>query len=88
MEAARMLWFFERDEHSLHLETRYDDDTSEYVVMTRYSDGREQTERFTKANKFRSWLVEFDQNLETQQWTLRRGGPVVLPDGWPDKWLT
>ena len=83
-----MLWFFEPNEHSLHLETHYDDDTSEYVVMARYSDGREQTERCAKANKFRSWLVEFDQNLETEQWTLRSAGPVVLPDGWPDKWLT
>ena len=81
-----MLWSFEREEHSLHLETRYDDDTGEYVVVTRYSDGREHTERFAKADNFRSWLAAFDQNLETERWTVRSGGPVALPDGW-DQWL-
>src|SRR5947207_16029981 len=83
-----MLWLFERNEQSLRLETCYDDDTSEYVVMTRYSAGREQTGRFTKPGEFGSWLVTFDQNLETQRWTLQSGEPVALPDEWPDQWLT
>jgi hypothetical protein len=83
-----MLWLFERNEQSLRLEAGYDDDTSEYVVITRYSDGREHTERFTKPCEFRSWLVTFDQSLETQRWTVQSGGPVALPDEWPDQWLT
>ena len=42
-----MLWFLERDDESLKLETRYDNDTSEFVVIVRHLDGRERTEQFT-----------------------------------------
>jgi hypothetical protein len=38
-----MLWFFERDQHSVRLETRYDYDTAEYVAVATYPDGREET---------------------------------------------
>ena len=38
-----MLWFFERDDESLKLETRCDNDTSESVVIVRHPDGREHT---------------------------------------------
>lgn len=83
-----MLWFFERNEEALKIETRYDNDTSEYVVIVRYPDGHEQTERFNEAEECRSWLVTFERNLETQHWTLQGGGPVFLPDGWPNRRLT
>jgi hypothetical protein len=83
-----MVWFFERHEESLKLETRYDNDTAEFVAIVHYPDGREQTERFTKADKFRSWLVTFERNIEGQHWTRHGDGPVFLSDGWPDKPLT
>ena len=51
-----MLWFFERDDESLKLETRYDNDTSEFVVIVRHPDGREQTERFTDGDEYGAWL--------------------------------
>lgn len=41
-----MLWFFERDDEFLKLETRYDNDTSEFVVIVRYPDGHQRSERF------------------------------------------
>jgi hypothetical protein len=31
-----MLWFFERDQHSARLETRYDNGTAEYVAVAKY----------------------------------------------------
>ncbi len=80
-----MLWFFERNDESLKIETRYDNDTSEYVVIVRYPDGHEQAERFTNGNEFGRWLKTFERNLELQQWTRHGAGPVFLPDGWPDK---
>ena len=83
-----MVWFFERSDESLKLETRYDNDTSEFVAIIRYPDGHEHTERFTESKEFRSWLVTFERDLETQHWTRHGGGPVFLPDGWPDKRLT
>jgi hypothetical protein len=78
-----MLWFFERDRESLKLETRYDNDTSEYLAIVRYPDGREVTERFSDSDAYRSWIVVFERNLERERWTRHRDGPVVLPDGWP-----
>jgi hypothetical protein len=80
-----MLWFFERDRESLKLETRYDNDTSEYVAIVRYPDGREMIERFSDSDEYRSWIVAFERNLELQRWTRHGSGPVVLPDGWPNK---
>ena len=35
-----MLWFFERDQHRVRLETRYDNATAEYVAVATYPDGR------------------------------------------------
>lgn len=58
-----MLWFFERDDESLKLETRYDNDTSEFVVIVRHPDGREHTERFTDGDEYGAWLERFETNL-------------------------
>ena len=79
-----MVWFFERDQKSLRLETRYDNDASEFVVMVRYPDGREHSERFTDGDVCRRWLEAFEQNLAVQQW-IERSGPIILPYGWPDR---
>jgi hypothetical protein len=81
-----MLWCFERDDESLKLEMRYDNDTSEFVVIVRHPDGREQTERFTDGDEYGAWLETFERNLEDQHWTRR--GVVIMPDSWPNKRLT
>jgi hypothetical protein len=75
-----MLWCFERDDESLKLEMRYDNDTSEFVVIVRHPDGREQTDRFTDGDEYGAWLETFERNLEDQHWT-RRSGPAIMPDG-------
>ena len=81
-----MLWFFDRDDQSLRLETRYDNDTAEFVAIVRWPDGREQTERFTELEAFRTWLVAFDNAVEAERW--KPNSPVILPYGWPNKRLT
>ncbi len=81
-----MLWFFERDDESLKLETRYDNDTSEFVVVVRDPDGREHTKRFTESDAYGAWLEAFERDLEHKRWT-RRHGPMVIPDGWPNRRL-
>ncbi|SRR5216684_1419883 len=43
-----MLWFYERDHVSLRVETRYDNDTAEYVGILHHPDGRQETQRFDK----------------------------------------
>lgn len=82
-----MLWFFEREEQSLRLETRYDNDTSEFVAVVHYPDGREHTERFIALDEFRTWLLTFESSLDAQRWT-NQSGPIILPYGWPNKQLT
>lgn len=82
-----MLWFFERNDQSLRLETRYDNDTSEYVLILNWPDGHEETERFTDREEYRLRLVALENSFETQRW-VRHGPPMILPDGWPNKRVT
>jgi hypothetical protein len=77
-----MLWLFERDRESVQLETRYDNDTAEYVADVTYPDGRSETVRFTDVGQFREWLETWETALEAEHWT-RRGAPIILPNGWP-----
>jgi hypothetical protein len=82
-----MVWLFERDDESLRLETRYDNDTAEFVAVVHYPDGRERMERFDEIDEFRAWLVAFERNLNIQRWA-DKTGPIILPYGWPDKRLS
>jgi hypothetical protein len=79
-----MLWFFDRDNESLRLETRYDNETQEFVAIVRYPDGQELNRRFREGDAFRTWLEAFERALGAKRWQ-GRGGPIVLPYGWPDK---
>ena len=79
-----MLWFYERNDDCLRVETKYDREASEYVVMVRYADGREQIQRFAETIAFRIWLESLERTLQKERWTLR-GGTEILPDGWPLK---
>jgi hypothetical protein len=79
-----MLWFFERGTQAVRLETRYDNDTAEYVAVATYPDGREESERFPDADRFRRWLMAWERTREAEHW-IRHGPPIVLPDGWPHR---
>jgi hypothetical protein len=79
-----MLWFFERDDEQVKLETRFDNDTQEYLAIVRWPDGREQTDRCSTAEAFRTRLLALERELENERWH-RTGPMIVLPDGWPDK---
>jgi hypothetical protein len=77
-----MLWLYERDRESIRLETRYDNDARDYVVVLHYPDGRQLTERFPNPDACRDWLLSLENNLDAEHW-IRRGPPMILPDGWP-----
>jgi hypothetical protein len=79
-----LLWFFDRHNQHLHVETRYDNATSEYVLMLRWPDGREDIERFLDREAYRQRLLALESRLETEQW-VRHGPPIIVPDGWPDR---
>ena len=79
-----MLWFFDREKESLRLEVRYDNDTSEFVIIVRFPDGSERIERLRTLADFGTAMSTFDQLLREQHWVSRQG-PVILPFGWPNK---
>ncbi len=82
-----MVWFFQRGDASVRLETRYDNETAEFVVNVKWLDGRENTERFTDREEYRLRLVALENSFEIERW-VRRGPPMILQDGWPNKRLT
>jgi hypothetical protein len=82
-----MLWFFDRQDESLRLEVRYDNETFEFVIIVTAPDGNERTERFPTLADFQTWMDDFDQFLREQHWASREGA-IVLPYGWPNKRLT
>ena len=51
-----MIWFFARDGEELRVETRYDSDAAEYLLVVCWPDG-DQHERFVDVSEFRSRLV-------------------------------
>ena len=59
-----MLWSYTRDQDTLTLELRYDNDSHEYVATT-ISAGTliPQTRRFRTAGQFRAWLEAFDRKI-------------------------
>jgi hypothetical protein len=79
-----MIWLFEREEATLQLETRVDDVSGEYLSIVRWPDGTEQVDRFQSAVEFGARLRELEDELEAANWK-QRGGPIILPDGWPKK---
>lgn len=79
-----MVWFYTRGRDSLRLETRYDNETLEYVGLLMHPDGRCQTKRFATREAFRAWVVANERELAIAEWTLD-GAPQILSDGWPNK---
>jgi hypothetical protein len=79
-----MVWFYKRDRLSMSLETRFDNDTSEYVAVVFHPDGRRETRRFDQREAFGAWLKTFEERVAHERWTA--DGPAhLLADGWPDK---
>jgi len=83
-----VIWLFEREDEVLKIETRYDNDTSEFVAIVHYPDAQQMTKRFTDVDAYGRWLEQFEQSLAEGDWTRDSSGPVIVRDGWPIKRLT
>ncbi len=59
-----MVWFYKRDQTSLSVETRYDNDAAEYVAIVVRPDGRKQAERFLTREAFGEWLMALEEQLQ------------------------
>jgi hypothetical protein len=79
-----MLWFFSRENESLRVETRYDNETAEYLLVVNRPDGLPETERFRDAAVFRQRLIQVEKGLSRDRWVTSKA-PVLLPHGWPKK---
>ena len=76
-----MIWIFKREHESLRLETRYDKETNEYVLIVHSPDGGQQIERFNDGDAFQTRLDTLDKQLSSEKWRYV-GAPVLLRDGW------
>jgi hypothetical protein len=76
-----MIWFFERGNKSLRVETRDDKATAEYVLVVPRPDGGQQIERFKETVAFRKRLEALETQLAAEHWTAV-APPVFLKDGW------
>ena len=77
-----MLWIHARDHEWLHVETRFDNESHEYVwIFYRGDTSQQQMERFKDAASFQSRLVALEKQLAIEQWHAD-GAPVLLRDGW------
>jgi hypothetical protein len=81
-----MVWFWMRGDEQLQLETRYDDDTSEFVVTVNSPDGHCETERFEDMDVFRKRLILLERQLEAKNWK-NSGPPLFVPEGFPNRRL-
>jgi len=86
-EDTAMVWFWSRSGQELHLETTFDNETSEFVLTMVWSDGRRETERFTNLEEFRVRLVATEERLQAERWK-NSGPPLFVPEGFPNKRLT
>ena len=76
-----MVWFFTRDAEKLKAETRFDNDTREYILTLQWPDGRSQTERFPDQAAFQARLDALVRELAAERWT-QDGPPELLREGW------
>jgi hypothetical protein len=74
-----MVWLFERHDDALRVETRYDRERAEYQLIVQRG-AKNDVERFTDADAFRTRLEQLEQQLEAERW--ERKGPFFLKDGW------
>jgi len=79
-----MLWFFDRADESLTIETQYESGPSEFVFIARFPDGRERTERFIDPEACALWRQALERQLAKENWS-NRGQPILFPHGWQDR---
>jgi hypothetical protein len=76
-----MIWFFERGDQAVTLETRFDRDGNEYVLTIKWPDARALTERYLALDEFRERLAALQHELDSDRWT-QRGSPTLIATDW------
>jgi hypothetical protein len=76
-----MIWFFERGTDSLKIETRYNNDASEYELVWHLPDGTRTIESFAREAEFRRRSEEVEAQLLEESWH-PAASPQLLRDSW------
>ena len=76
-----MIWLFARGDEVLRLETRIDNASGEYVLVSTWSDDPAKVERFRDYDAFDARVRLLEARLGAEHW-LQVGSPSILPDGW------
>ena len=74
-----MIWFFERGQEAIRIETRYDKDANEYVATIHWPNGRSESARFTSNASFQARLSALERQLAADHWR-QSGGPTLLSE--------
>jgi hypothetical protein len=75
-----MIYIFEREQESIHIECSYSHATQTYQIVCRFADGTTSRETFDGELAFRSRLDEIRTELELQAW--RSAAPHLLSGAW------
>lgn len=78
-----MIWLYERGTESLRVETRFNNDSSQFELVWHRPDGTTESERFATEQEFRQRLESIEASLKTDHWNIN-GSPQVLSNGWKD----
>jgi hypothetical protein len=76
-----MIWLFERGDEVLRIETRVDNASGEYVLVSTWSDSAPRIERFRNHAEYEARLLALEGHLGAEHWT-QVGSPTILSDGW------
>jgi hypothetical protein len=76
-----MIWLFERGDEVLRLETRVDNASGEYVLVSTWSESETRVERFHDHGKYQARILALEGQLAADHWT-QVGSPQILSDGW------
>ena len=79
-----MVWFFERFDETIEIETRYDNASKMYVLERRAPGQPVQIERLSTAAEFRQRLLAIEASLSEQCWR-SKAQPLIVASGWPVK---
>jgi CelD/BcsL family acetyltransferase involved in cellulose biosynthesis len=75
-----MVWLYKRANEELNVESRLDQNTFEFVVTQRFTNGLSESERFDTFERCQARLIALDHRLQTDSWT-NSGLPLSAPMG-------
>ena len=71
-----MIWFFERRNEFLRIETSFEHAAGVFTLRAQLPDGTEQVETFTDEQACHARLEVLDRQLRADEWRLRQVRPM------------